>query len=306
MPGAAPQIYPNGMGVPAEANGDFIIQVHYAPGSQGQKDSTKLNLKFATAGFTRPVYISAPLDHLFSLTNGPLIIPANTTPTFYSSYTVPTIDISVLAIGPHMHLIGNKIKSYGFDPAAPNDTIRFIDIPRWDFKWQGLYFFPKVKKISSGTILKGEAKYDNTTNNPLNPNNPPQLVTLGEGTTEEMMLIYFAYTYYLPGDENIVQDPDIISAITEDDFDRSFNYYTFPNPSFNNSNIFIQINKPANTSLYLYDLSGRTVHTFWNNKLMNNSSSTYTLDLSDISTGLYLVDLVVDGKHQISKFNIIK
>jgi hypothetical protein len=48
--------------------------------------------------------------------------------------------------------------------------------------------------------------YDNTTNNSHNPNSPPQDVSAGEATTDEMMLFYFSYLGFKPGDANIVID----------------------------------------------------------------------------------------------------
>ena len=40
----------------------------------------------------------------------------------------------------------------------------------------------------------------------------PQLVTQGEATTDEMMLVYFAYMAYQPGDEDIVIDSSLLST----------------------------------------------------------------------------------------------
>ena len=60
--------------------------------------------------------------------------------------------------------------------------------------------------INPGLTLWGEAYYNNTASNLFNPNSPPLAVSKGESTTDEMMLIYFWYTSYQAGDENIVMD----------------------------------------------------------------------------------------------------
>ena len=52
------------------------------------------------------------------------------------------------------------------------------------------------------------ATYDNTSGNPYNPNNPPALVTWGEGTTDEMYLVGTRFVPYHDGDENIVIGED--------------------------------------------------------------------------------------------------
>ncbi|HRH37695.1 MAG TPA: hypothetical protein PK760_05090, partial [Flavobacteriales bacterium] len=98
-----------------------------------------------------------------------------------------------------------SMKAWAVTPA--NDTVPLIDIPEWDFHWQGGYAFRKPVFLPGGSWLYGEATYDNTTANLDNPNhNNPQLVTLGESTTDEMMLFYFTYTYGFPNDTNIVID----------------------------------------------------------------------------------------------------
>lgn len=289
VPGATPQYYPQGMGIELTANGHFVLQIHYAPGSQGQKDSTRINIKFTPNNFVRPIYISPPLDHLTSLTNGPLIIPPDQIKTFYAQYTVP-LNVSVLAIGPHMHLIGKSIKSYAFAPDAPEDTIRLINIPKWDFHWQGMYFFPKVKKITAGTVLRGEAVYDNTLNNPFNPNNPPQTVTLGEGTGDEMMLIYFAYTIYLNGDENIVQDSSGVILNTSESAPIG-DVQLFPNPGNESSTLLIQAYDFTNVTISILDLNGRLIKSIASDRALNEMMNYIQLPLSDLASGMYIVQV---------------
>ncbi len=299
VPGSSPHLYPQGMGIELNANGHFVLQIHYAPGSQGQKDSTKINIKFTPNNFVRPIFISPPLDHIQSLTNGPLIIPADTTITFYSQYTIP-LNVSVLAIGPHMHLIGSSIKSYAFAPGAPNDTIRLINIPKWDFHWQGMYFFPKVKKVVNGTSLRGEAYYDNTLNNPFQPNNPPQLVTLGEGTGNEMMLIYFVYTYYLNGDENIVQDSTVAFVSVEDN-NIIGDVQLFPNPSKDQTQLLLQFFNSQDIDITLSDVTGRCVKQIAAKYRVSEMINNFTFSTSDLPDGLYVVHIVAGGEQRSLK-----
>src|SRR5204862_2084717 len=97
----------------------------------------------------RDVFIFPPLNH-DNLDNGPLLIPANTTRTFTAHYPVP-VNVSLLAVGPHMHLIGRRIESFAVTPA--HDTLPFVNIPSWNFHWQGLYEFPKLLKVPVGSTL---------------------------------------------------------------------------------------------------------------------------------------------------------
>ena len=105
---------------------------------------------------------------------------------------------------------------------SPNnqDTIPLISIPSWDFNWQGFFTFPTLTKIPSGYTLHGIASYDNTSANPFNPNDPPQNVTFGEGTTDEMFFVFFDYVLYQGGDELIslapYDEPPCVGDLTGD------------------------------------------------------------------------------------------
>ncbi|MBK7752555.1 MAG: hypothetical protein IPI41_08125 [Flavobacteriales bacterium] len=205
VPGADPVFTPASMGIPLEAGADLVMQVHYPAGSNALVDSTRINLQLSPGGFIRDMAIDAILEHFLTLTDGPLVIPANTVKTFHNQYTT-AFPATITAIGPHAHLICTSMKAFAVAPG--NDTIPLIDIPAWDFRWQGLYQFRKPIYLPANTVLYGEATYDNTANNESNPNDPPEQVTLGEATTDEMMLFYFGWTYGFPIDTTIVVDID--------------------------------------------------------------------------------------------------
>ncbi|MCS6935074.1 MAG: T9SS type A sorting domain-containing protein [Chitinophagales bacterium] len=207
VPGAQPYFTPPGTGFRLPPNARVVFQMHYAPGSAGKTDATTVNFKL-TSTPQREISVQAALNHITSLTNGPLNIPANTTKTFYGQTNVP-IKVTALAAWPHMHLIGRSITSFATTP-TPGDTIRFVDIPSWNFHWQDNYIFPRTVVIPAGSVLRMRAYYDNTTNNPFNPNNPPQNVTAGEGTGDEMMMVFFTYLPYQNGDENLIIDKRIL------------------------------------------------------------------------------------------------
>lgn len=110
---------------------------------------------------------------------------------------------SVMYVWPHMHLLGKSYKAYAVTPAK--DTIRLVSIPQWDYKWQELYRMKQLTYIPAGSVLVMEGVFDNTENNPLNPNNPPQqiLPTRNMESTKEMFTLLMIYVPYEPGDESI-------------------------------------------------------------------------------------------------------
>jgi hypothetical protein len=209
VPGAQPYFTPVGTGIRLPANTRIIFQIHYAHGSQGQLDSTRINFKLSTAAL-RNINVNALLNHGSSLTNGPLNIPANQTNTFHEAFPLPPfVNWTFLTASPHMHLIGRTFLTYAVKNTAPFDTIRFVRINDWNFHWQDNYIFQHALKVPTGYTLRASAFYDNTSNNPYNPSTPPQNVSAGEATTDEMMMVFFSYLPYQTGDENLIIDKRI-------------------------------------------------------------------------------------------------
>lgn len=291
VPGTRPFFTAPNMGIKLLANADIVIQVHYPASSLVEVDSTRINLRMSDSPTLRNLSIDPILNHMApTLQNGPLMIPAGQVRTFHARYTLP-IGITSTGIAPHAHLICTSMKSYAVPPSG--DTIPLIDIPNWDFAWQGFYDFRNPVYLPAGTQVHGFATYDNTVNNPRNPNSPPQLVTLGEATTDEMMLFYFAYTPGTPADTLIVVDdgsgPDyymdctpgatvgISTSVNEDAI------AVWPSPTTDRINVQ---GVPANGFVRLLDSQGRLV------RVIRPTSTLATFDVGGLASGLYVVDVL--------------
>ena len=304
VPGSGLSTYPGGMGIKLPAHTNIILQIHYPGPTLNQIDSTQVRFKLSS-GPLREISIAPVLNH-YQLDNGPLVIPGNTTKTFTAHYTL-TCDVSALAVGPHMHLIGHSISSWAISPAS--DTIPFISIPNWDFHWQGMYSFPRVLHLTTGTTIYSTAFYDNTSNNPDNPNNPPQLVTLGEATTDEMMLIYFAYTYYFPGDESIIQDSNLVltsTPVINNDLVHSLQLYDpFPNPSAKGFEVSCFLPNASILNATLTNAQGKSVWNYNTGKsIVSGFTSIRVPALPGIKGAFFLV--VDDGTTRRTKKILIE
>ena len=202
VPGALTLEYPPGIGRVVPAGADILLQMHYGPSPIEETDLTEVNVFYAEEPIEREVQtgIMGPqhLDEFFFL-------PANQARTFHGTMNVAA-DVSLLSVAPHCHLIGESWEVFATSPDN-QDTIPLISIPSWDFNWQGFFTFPTLTKIPSGYTVHGIASYDNTSANPFNPNDPPQNVTFGEGTTDEMFFVFFDYVLYEQGDELISLAP---------------------------------------------------------------------------------------------------
>lgn len=203
VPGNFAINFPRGTGKKLLRDSDIIMNVHYSPNSRpNQTDQSKVNFYFTKTPVEREVYSLAIAEE--SIVNKPFLIKANQTAKFMAQFGPIPIDISAIAINPHMHYLGKTIRAFAATPDG--DAIFLVQINNWDFRWQDTYQFQKLLKIPKGSTIFLEATYDNTAANPVNPSKPPKDVTYGWGTASEMMSLVLYYVTYKPGDEDITQD----------------------------------------------------------------------------------------------------
>ena len=206
--GVSPAEYPQGIGGwKLNRRGAFLMRdIHYGPSPVDTEDQSYFNVFFTDKPPVRPTKEMQLGTLGISEIIPPLIIPANEVKTF-TTKTVTEEDISLLTINPHMHLLGKSFKAFAATPDGK--TIPLINIPKWDFRWQYFYMFPKMVKIPKGSTIAAIGVYDNTANNPNNPNSPPQTVIGTNGSmkvTDEMFQLIMKYVPYQPGDENVSLD----------------------------------------------------------------------------------------------------
>lgn len=275
IPGQSPFLYPSNFAARLKKNSVIVLQIHYPPGINQIWDSTKLNLMLEDPSNQREVFVQPPINHQGSLLNGPLYIEANRIKTFYSQFIMPA-KISLLAVAPHMHLLGDTIKSALINGS---DTTSIIDIPKWDFHWQMAYQFRKPIVAEKGSVLWGKATYDNTYANPHNPNVPPRDVSAGEGTADEMFLIYFWYTLYKSGDENLELDTTPLKMLYASKLNPS-NILAYPNPAHSEIKV---INALHGTKIRVYNTVGKQIF----ETLVDGSST--AINVENWPHGMYII-----------------
>lgn len=103
----------------------------------------------------------------------------------------PLGEITVWGNAPHMHQLGTRIAT------SVEDGPMLVEIPRWDFHWQGGYTLATPYVLRQSDTIHVECQYDNgPANQPVvdGMRQPPRDVTWGENTTDEMCLSYLLAT----------------------------------------------------------------------------------------------------------------
>jgi len=294
VPGQKPIRYPLGLGQTLEAEADIVVQIHYAPSPVDEMDKSKINLFFADEDEDVNRITSDRIILPFDLPGGFLsfVILPDQVKTFHATWNINT-DISLLGISPHMHLLGQDWTVYLEHPDGSISNL--INIPDWDFNWQGNYFFQRFLVAKAGSKVHAFASYDNTSENPQNPNFPPQTVTWGERTQDEMLYLPIYYVDYQDGDEDIVFEDDVIASLQDPDLNPNTNYINpiYPNPVQSRVNLSFNMGTGGPCKISVQDLQGKEIKVLRNYEFFNRGNHQIQFDSKFISSGLYLI--VIEG-----------
>ncbi len=289
-PGIQSIRFPDGIGRTLPAGADLLIQIHYAPLASDETDRSLVNIFYKDVNdpIVREVQglpvTPLDLDDGFSS----FVIPPNEVKSFHGTKTISE-DISLTSVYPHCHYLGKDWEIFAV--TSSGDTINIIQIEEWDFNWQGSYTFDRMKKIPAGSIVHVNATYDNTLNNPYNPNNPPQTMTWGEGTTDEMYLVAMSYVPYQAGDEDIVvgEIPTKVTEINNDTKDKL--YPPFPNPTNGMVTMNCYLHQKQEVSIELFDVKGMLVKTVARNAVYKAGNHKIEFNTEELPAGTYMIRL---------------
>ncbi len=183
VPGNNHIIYPDGFAKLLPANARVKFQIHYTPNGSATQDQVKLGLLFAKEAPKHIVKVAGIVDHRISIPPGAAHHP--------ETGTIPVpMAVRILALNPHMHVRGSAFR---YEVALPDGTVRtLLDVPRYDFNWQVSCRYAEPPTIPRGSIIRATGWFDNSANNPANPD-PTKTVRWGLQTYEEMMIGYVEY-----------------------------------------------------------------------------------------------------------------
>ncbi|MGB0009598.1 MAG: thiol-disulfide isomerase [Candidatus Sulfotelmatobacter sp.] len=179
-PGSAPDRFTDGMAKFVPAGSDLVFQMHYTTNGEAASDETSVGLVFAK---------SPPKQRVVTLqlNNHALMIPPGADDFRVEVQGTLPNDALLLSFFPHMHLRG---KRFEYDIVHDDGSVETLLRVNYHFHWQLSYKLAQPRELKAGTKLRAVAWYDNSKNNPHNPD-PDKLVTWGDQTSQEMMVGFF-------------------------------------------------------------------------------------------------------------------
>ncbi|MBI1792424.1 MAG: thiol-disulfide isomerase [Acidobacteria bacterium] len=180
-PGMAPMELKPGQAKLVKAGSDLVLQMHYTAGGKAVTDRSRIGLTFAKEPPTERIFTA-------NATNSKFVIPAGAPAHEVTSQVTLQEEARLVDLMPHMHLRGKDFEYRLVYPTGETQTI--LRVPRYDFNWQLFYYLDRQLVLPKGTRIECTAHFDNSPNNPANPD-PKAEVQWGDQSWEEMMIGWF-------------------------------------------------------------------------------------------------------------------
>ena len=180
VPGAVPHALPEGQAKLVKAGSDLVFQMHYTTNGKPATDRTRIGIVFAK---------QPPRERIFTLqiANRGFAIPPGAADYPVDSKLTLQADARIVALNPHMHVRGKSFEFRVVAAAPGNDPQVILRVPRYDFSWQLQYYLAEPLQLARGSRIECLATFDNSPNNPANPD-PSKEVRWGDQSWEEMMV----------------------------------------------------------------------------------------------------------------------
>jgi tetratricopeptide (TPR) repeat protein len=177
-PGTVPYLEPAGMALRLDKGTDLILNTHMQPSGKPEVIQPSIGLYFTPQPATKfPMLLQLEDDAQLD------IPPGQKNFLVTDQFTLP-VDVDLLAIYPHAHYLGKDIQASATLPDGTKKTL--IHIPLWNLSWQAVYRYAEPVYLPKGTVVALRYVYDNSADNPSNPNHPPVRVKAGNRSSDEM------------------------------------------------------------------------------------------------------------------------
>lgn len=183
-PGNSLDVYPEGAGYPLKTGGGLMLQMHYTTSGKEAVDASEIGIY---------LWDEEPERQILGGSAGNLEINIEPFEADHEMVASKKFhkDVYLTMLGPHMHYRGADAN---FKLVYPDGRIEeILNVPNYQFNWQKTYDFKEPKFLPAGTEIVFRATFDNSANNPFNPD-PSATISWGEQTWQEM---FFGFVRYI-------------------------------------------------------------------------------------------------------------
>jgi hypothetical protein len=180
-PGSTPDVFREDMAKLIPAGADLVLEVHYTPKGEETQDRIEVGLMLAPA---RPAKRVITLQ--MASTN--FLIPPGAKDHQVAVWGTLPNDALLIGFFPHMHLRGKSFEYTLVPESGGVETL--LKVAPYNFYWQLSYRLAQPRLLKKGTRLNFIATYDNSADNPNNPD-PRAAVGYGFQSWDEMMVGFF-------------------------------------------------------------------------------------------------------------------
>lgn len=177
-PGNSPHVEPDGFAWRLDPGNQLVLNMHLQPSGKPEQVRPSVALYFTDKPQTKfPLLVEMEDDQALDIPAGATDFPIS------DDFRVP-LDVDVLAIYPHAHYLGKLLEAWA---TLPDRTRKWlIRIPSWDQNWQAVFYYREPAFLPRESVIHMRYHYDNSADNPRNPNHPPARVRAGNQATDEM------------------------------------------------------------------------------------------------------------------------
>jgi hypothetical protein len=162
------------------AGSDIVLQVHYTTnGKTVEQDQPRIGLTVASEPPAKRFMSAVAMNYHWTIPPGDPNYEGHARLTFGEP-------VELVFIQPHMHLRGKDMTVNLVYPDGRSSTV--LSVSHYNFAWQIIYYLAKPLMLPAGTKVEITAHWDNSPNNPFNPD-PAKSIEWGNQSWDEMLSV---------------------------------------------------------------------------------------------------------------------
>ena len=184
-PGNDMSFNPEGVGGLLKAGSQLSFQMHYTTSGKESTDATEVGIYFYDEGVIPEERMGGGVGNEFAIA-----IPAQAKDHEMQFVTTIPQEAEIYSLMPHMHFRGKRMAFVAKYPDGTEEMI--LSVPAYSFNWQLAHSLEEPLRVPAGTQIIATGAFDNSSQNPFNPD-PNAEINWGEQSWEEMFMGFYSW-----------------------------------------------------------------------------------------------------------------